>query len=109
VKESIKIDVPVRIIRILLGLIFLWAGLGKLFATPSFADTVARYKIFPVTLIDLIASVIILSEICLGILLLSGYKQRGSAIAAFLLLRNYLKTPHKGGWSTNLKELQPID
>jgi len=59
-------------VRVLLGLVLVWAGSSKLLETSSFATDVARYQIMPDGLAIVVASVLPMIEVGLGLCLLSG-------------------------------------
>lgn len=66
--------------RLLLGAIFLWAGVLKAADATAFAGTVAAYKILPYTGNYLLAAVLPWIEIVAGVLLAANRRVRPAAL-----------------------------
>jgi uncharacterized membrane protein YphA (DoxX/SURF4 family) len=73
------------IIRIVLGAIFLYAGVLKAADTAAFAGSIAAYRLLPYFGNFLAASIIPWVEIFCGILLVTGWKARTGATLTILL------------------------
>jgi putative oxidoreductase len=67
------------ILRVGLGLTFIYAGTLKIQDTVAFAGSVAAYKLFPYFFNYLVAATIPWVELTCGILLVVGYKVRATA------------------------------
>lgn len=67
------------ILRIGLGLVFVYAGILKIRDPIAFAGSVAAYKLLPYFLNYLVAATIPWVELTCGILLIIGYKVRAAA------------------------------
>jgi len=67
-------------VRITLGAIFVYASLLKIADPVAFAGSVAAYKILPYFASYLAAAVLPFVELVCGLLLISGYRVRSSAL-----------------------------
>jgi putative oxidoreductase len=67
------------VIRIGLGLVFVYAGILKISNPTAFAGSVAAYKILPYGLNYLVAAVLPWVETICGLLLVVGYRARAAA------------------------------
>lgn len=73
--------------RIALGAVFLFAGLGKIQATESFAQSILNYRVVSDPLLVHAAAIVIpWLELVSGFSLLVGYCRRGSAVIILVLL-----------------------
>jgi putative oxidoreductase len=79
-KENIQ-----RVIRIGLGLVFLYAGIIKIIDPVAFAGSVAAYKIMPYALNYLIAAVLPWVEVTCGLLLVIGYRVRAASCIVIVM------------------------
>ncbi len=75
----------VAVVRIVLGAIFLYAGILKVTDTTAFAGSIAAYKILPYFGNYLTASVLPWLEILCGALLVTGWRSRVAAIVTILM------------------------
>lgn len=74
-------------LRMILGLVFLYAAYTKLSQSwLLFAMSIDAYKVLPVWAVEIVARTLPWLELLIGVLLISGYLLRSSAIAAALLL-----------------------
>ena len=76
----------IRVLRIILGALFLWAGLSKMPQPENFARTIDAFHLLPQILILPAAIVIPWVEFLAGLGLLSGFKTRLSACICLGLL-----------------------
>ena len=76
--------------RILLGAIFIYAGVSKIFNPEQFAQEVMNYRIVPLVSVNLFAIVLPWLELVSGILLLVGLFSRGSIVIITLLMAIFL-------------------
>lgn len=67
-------------VRILLGAVFIYAALLKIADPVAFAGSVAAYRILPYFASYLTAAVLPFLELFCGLLLVCGYRVRGSAL-----------------------------
>ncbi len=67
------------ILRVGLGLVFIYAGFLKIRDPIAFAGSVAAYKLLPYFLNYLVAATIPWVELTCGLLLITGYKVRAAA------------------------------
>jgi putative oxidoreductase len=74
-----------RIVRIALGVVFLYAGILKISDPVAFAGSVAAYKIMPYALNYLIAAVLPWVEALCGILLVIGYRVRAASCIVIMM------------------------
>jgi uncharacterized membrane protein YphA (DoxX/SURF4 family) len=72
--------------RIVLGGLFIYAGILKMRDVQQFADSIAAYRMLPVQSINVMALALPPFEIILGLLLLIGWKTRMAALGVTLLL-----------------------
>ena len=75
----------VAIIRILLGAVFLYAGILKIVDTTAFAGSIAAFRILPYFSNYLVASILPWLELFCGALLVTGWKARPAAVLIALL------------------------
>ncbi len=73
------------IFRFILGAVFIYAGVQKIFVPAEFSQAIQNYMILPVSLTNLVAIFLPWIEICCGSLLLVGIFIRASAILISLL------------------------
>ena len=76
--------------RILLGAIFIYAGLSKIFNPDQFAQAIMNYRIVPLVSVNLFAIVLPWLELVSGIFLLVGLFSGGSIIMITLLMALFL-------------------
>jgi len=67
-------------VRVLLGVVFIYAALLKIADPVAFAGSVAAYRILPYFASYLTAAVLPFLELSCGLLLVSGYRVRGGAL-----------------------------
>ena len=71
--------------RIVLGAVFIYAGVVKVADTTAFAGSIAAYRILPYFGNYLLASVLPWLEIICGAILVVGWRVRGAAVVIALL------------------------
>lgn len=76
----------VLLARIIIGLMFVIVGVGKIAHPAEFADEIANYQILPNYLINLTAITVPWIELIAGILVIFGIKQKPSAAIILLML-----------------------
>jgi len=69
-----------KLVRIALGVIFIYAALLKIADPVTFAGSVAAYQILPYFASYLTAATLPFVELTCGILLVTGYRVRGAAL-----------------------------
>lgn len=69
-------------LRLLVGAVFLYAGIIKLSAPQAFADSIATFRLLPPEMINLLALGLPLFEAMLGAMLLTGAWRRTAALGA---------------------------
>jgi len=72
--------------RLIVGGVFIWAGLLKIFDPLDFAQNIKNYQIFPQEISFLLALVLPWVEVICGIFLVLGIFRLGSSFLASLLL-----------------------
>lgn len=75
---------------LVLGGVFIWAGLLKLFDPLGFAESIANYRAFPHMLSFILALVLPWIEVICGVLLIIGLLRRSSAFLLSVLLVAFL-------------------
>jgi uncharacterized membrane protein YphA (DoxX/SURF4 family) len=74
-------------IRIVLGVVFIFAAISKAAEPESFARSIANYKLLPIFLVNILAIILPWIELCAGVLLVFGVSvKENSAILSGLLL-----------------------
>lgn len=76
--------------RILIGSLFIYASIDKLFHPVSFAHTFANYAILPDAFTPLVAIFVPWFELFAGIMFIIGLRVRSTAVALTLLLLAFL-------------------
>jgi uncharacterized membrane protein YphA (DoxX/SURF4 family) len=77
---------PALLSRVVVGGVFLLAGISKALDTRAFASEISAYQIAPAGLVQPLAIALPLLEILIGVYLLLGLMQRWAAAAAGALL-----------------------
>lgn len=78
------------IVRILIGLLFLYAGAGKIADPFGFAVDIYNYKLFPEPVIGFIAAFIPWLELVAGVCLILGVGVRGASLVISGLLFSFI-------------------
>jgi len=76
------------LVRIILSLVFIFAGIEKITNPAGFSDSIGYYKLFPSLLVNLSAIIIPWIELITGILLLLGIsvKENAAIITTLLII-----------------------
>ena len=74
------------LLRIILSLVFIFAGLEKIASPAAFSESIVNYKLFPVFLINISAITIPWIEVISGVLLLLGISIKENAVIITSLL-----------------------
>ena len=74
------------IARLVLGVIFLVSGAEKLGTLDAFSHAIANYKMLPLSLINVAATLIVWTEIVVAIFLIAGAAVRGAALVTGSML-----------------------
>ncbi len=75
------------LLRLILGVIFIYASLGKLFRPEDFAKAILRYEFLPLYFVNIVAIIMPWVEFFTGILLILGiYKKASSVLASISLV-----------------------
>ena len=78
------------ILRILLGIVFVWASWNKIADPESFARIIQNYRILPPVFVNPTALILPWLEAACGIFLITGYFVRGSAFIVDILLTMFI-------------------
>ena len=73
-------------LRIMLGIVFVWASWNKILDPEGFARIVQNYRILPPVLVNPVALTLPWIEAACGIFLITGYLIKGSAFIVDILL-----------------------
>ncbi len=76
-------------LRLFLGLIFVYAGIGKVLHPAAFAEAVSNYQILPQSLVNFVAIVLPWVELLVGSCLVLGIFLPGAVFLANLLLLSF--------------------
>jgi len=82
--------IGVRILEVLLGGLFLYAGVQKHLHTYEFAEAVQAYQLLPASLVGATAAVLPWVEITAGFCLMIGFKRRSCLILLAWLVGGFL-------------------
>lgn len=74
------------LLRWVLGLIFIWASVGKISDPGGFAEVVKNYRILPPVLVNPFALILPWVEMICGVTLIIGYLAKGSAVILDILM-----------------------
>lgn len=77
-------------IRIILGAVFVYASVGKLFRPEDFAKAILRYEFLPIYFVNITAIVMPWIEFFTGILLILGIFKKASSMLASISLVMFL-------------------
>ena len=77
-------------LRILLGVIFIYASVGKVFQPAAFAKAIKNYDMLPLFSINILAIILPFLEFITGILLIAGIFKHGSSLVAIVSLIIFL-------------------
>lgn len=77
-------------IRIILGAVFVYASVGKLFRPEDFAKAILRYEFLPIYFVNITAIVMPWIEFFTGILLILGIFKKASSMLASISLVLFL-------------------
>lgn len=78
------------ILRIIIGAIFIYASVNKLFNGEEFAKAIKNYDMMPLVTINFLAIILPYIEFITGILLVTGIYKKGSSAIAVLSLVVFL-------------------
>lgn len=76
--------------RLIVGGVFIWAGLLKFFDPLDFAQNIKNYQIFPQEISFLLALILPWTEVICGVFLVLGIFHRASSLLASLLLAAFV-------------------
>ncbi len=77
------------LMRIILGVVFLYASIGKVYEPNLFLKEISNYKVFPEILAQIIAITIPWYELILALFLIFGIRLRTSSLLVFILLFSF--------------------
>jgi uncharacterized membrane protein YphA (DoxX/SURF4 family) len=80
----------VTLLRVILGVVFVWASVPKIVSPQSFAEIVANYRILSPALINPVAIILPWTEALCGVCLITGRLVRGSALIFVVLMMTFL-------------------
>ncbi|MDZ7370398.1 MAG: DoxX family membrane protein [candidate division KSB1 bacterium] len=73
------------ILRLILGVIFIWAAVGKIFDPAQFAENIDNYRLLPYFLTTLTAAILPWLELICGLLLILGRKVAAASLIIIVL------------------------
>lgn len=79
-------------LRVVLGVVFVWASWLKVIDPQRFADIVQAYRVLPLALVNPVALILPWVEAVCGLLLIAGYMTRGSALVVDGLMFIFIVT-----------------
>jgi len=84
-KELLENRWIIVLLRLVVGGVFIYAGITKIANPQAFADSVATFKVLPDGLINLLALALPPFEILVGAMLVIGYELRVASFASIFL------------------------
>jgi uncharacterized membrane protein YphA (DoxX/SURF4 family) len=84
--KLLRHPIGVRVCRVALGVLFVWAGLAKLGDPLSFAEQVHNFRLVPVALENLVAMTLPWIELLAGLALMTRVQARAGAATASILM-----------------------
>ena len=89
--KSSLVTQPLTIVaRLVLGVIFIYAGWNKIGDPAGFAKAVQNYRLLPLEMVNLFAIVVPWIELVCGLLLIVGLFTAGSSLVVTLLLLSFM-------------------
>lgn len=77
-------------LRIIIGVVFIYASVGKLFNAEAFAKAIKNYDMLPLSTINILAIILPYVEFFTGVLLVLGIYKKASSVIAILSLVMFL-------------------
>ena len=74
------------ILRVVLGIIFIYAAAGKILYPAEFSEAIANYQLVPVIFTNFLAIILPWIEIVAGLLLLNGFKTQSANIILLAMI-----------------------
>jgi len=87
--ETPRGRVAILACRVLVAVVFVWAGLPKLLDAATFAEDISNYRLVPEALVGVLAVAVPVLELTVAAALLSGIEARGAAVVAGMLLLGF--------------------
>jgi uncharacterized membrane protein YphA (DoxX/SURF4 family) len=78
------------LVRVALGLVFVYSSWAKIADPPGFAEMVWNYRILPGFLVNPVAIVLPWLELLAGLALISGFLRKGAALLVGLMLVGFM-------------------
>jgi hypothetical protein len=76
----------VLLLRLLLGVLFIYASIGKITQPEAFARNIADYQILPIVLVNFTAIILPWLELICGLCLVFGFKVRSAVLLVIFLM-----------------------
>lgn len=89
-ESSFLVESLILVIRLILGGIFVYAGIPKILNPAAFAEAVYNYQILPGFLINFVAIVLPWMEVVVGGLLITGLWLPGALFSYILLMTSFI-------------------
>jgi len=80
----------VSLLEMILGGLFVYAGIQKQFQAAEFAEAVLAYRLLPETLVGAVAAVLPWLEVAAGLFLVVGLKKRSSLLLLTLMAAGFM-------------------
>jgi uncharacterized membrane protein YphA (DoxX/SURF4 family) len=79
-------NILLNLVRIALGVIFIYAAIPKILRPDEFADAINNYRILPYFLVNLMAICLPYVELLIGIFLIFGFRIKAVSFGALTLM-----------------------
>ncbi len=83
-------NILLNLIRIGLGIIFIYAAVPKILRPDEFADAINNYRILPVFLVNLMAICLPYVELLIGVFLIFGFRLKAVSFGSLVLMMIFI-------------------
>lgn len=80
------LNILLNLIRIVLGVIFVYAGIPKILRPDEFADAINNYRILPFFLVNIFAICLPYVELLFGLFLILGFRIKSASFGILILM-----------------------
>lgn len=84
------LNILLNLIRIALGVIFIYAAIPKIFRPDEFADAINNYRILPFFLVNIFAICLPFVELLFGLFLIIGLRIKAASFGTLILMTIFI-------------------